>query len=36
MHVTSVRMGRISAAHPSLTVSDLGAACQLKQYFPGP
>ena len=29
-------MGRISADHPSLTVSDLGAARAFKQYFPGP
>jgi uncharacterized protein (TIGR03083 family) len=29
-------MGRIGADHPSLTVSDLGAARTFKQYFPGP
>jgi uncharacterized protein (TIGR03083 family) len=29
-------MGRISADHPSLTVSDLAAAGTFKQYFPGP
>jgi len=29
-------MGRIGAAHPDLTVSDLGAARAFKQYFPGP
>ena len=29
-------MGRISAGHPSLTVSDLSAARAFKQYGPGP
>ena len=29
-------MGRISADHPSLTVTDLAAAGTFKQYFPGP
>jgi hypothetical protein len=29
-------MGRISAGHPSVTVSDLSAAQAFKQYFPGP
>jgi len=29
-------MGRISASHPSITVSNPGAAQAFKQYFPGP
>jgi uncharacterized protein (TIGR03083 family) len=29
-------MGRISADHPSITVSDLSAARAFKHYFPGP
>lgn len=29
-------MGRISATHPDLTVSDLAAASQFKRFFPGP
>jgi hypothetical protein len=29
-------MGRISAAHPGLTVSDPAAAGHFKRYFPGP
>jgi hypothetical protein len=29
-------MGRISAGHPTITVSDLSAARAFKRYFPGP
>jgi hypothetical protein len=29
-------MGRIDAGHPSLTVTDPGAARAFKRYFPGP
>jgi uncharacterized protein (TIGR03083 family) len=29
-------MGRIGAGHPSLTVTDPGAAAAFKRYFPGP
>jgi hypothetical protein len=29
-------MGRIDPDHPSVMVSDLGAARAFKQYFPGP